>query len=79
MGFTSKHMMIQDQFHRITKKMNQLNRRDPELYDEYEYTEEPKASPDEQGFVAPSGGFCPYCGTRLENDYQFCPHCGRQQ
>ncbi|MDX9973289.1 MAG: zinc ribbon domain-containing protein [FCB group bacterium] len=23
------------------------------------------------------GGFCPYCGAALEQDYNFCPKCGK--
>jgi xanthosine utilization system XapX-like protein len=24
-----------------------------------------------------AGGFCPFCGTKVEASYAFCPHCGK--
>lgn len=30
------------------------------------------------GPSAPEGGFCPYCGARVEGDYQFCRRCGKK-
>jgi len=24
-------------------------------------------------------GFCPYCGSSLEESFAFCPHCGRKR
>lgn len=26
-----------------------------------------------------SGGFCPYCGGSVKEDFDFCPKCGRRQ
>jgi len=30
--------------------------------------------------TAPTGetGFCPYCGQKVEADFEFCPKCGRR-
>jgi len=26
-----------------------------------------------------SSGFCPYCGSPIEADFEYCPKCGRKQ
>lgn len=29
--------------------------------------------------VEAKNGFCPYCGSSLEESYVFCPYCGRKR
>lgn len=35
------------------------------------------SAPTEEAEKAPAK-FCPYCGTKAENDYAFCSSCGRK-
>ncbi|MDF2540646.1 MAG: hypothetical protein K0S47_364 [Herbinix sp.] len=32
----------------------------------------------EKGQGSNESRFCPYCGTRVENDYEFCNQCGKK-
>ena len=29
--------------------------------------------------VASGNGFCPYCGSAIQPDFEYCPKCGRKQ
>lgn len=40
--------------------------------EELSFRKESKARPEEKG------GFCPYCGARVEADYVFCRSCGKK-
>lgn len=58
-------------------------------YSEYDITEENEepdpwnerfgeSNADEREVLTVKGRYCPYCGTKNEEDYKFCTDCGRE-
>ncbi len=52
------------------KLMAEEKKREP-----WEQPAQPRAEPYREQY---GSGFCPWCGGKLEENFQFCPHCGRR-
>lgn len=69
--------------------MNFKNATGKNRYSEYDITDEgEEPDPLNERFGNPYGGgysasspdnvFCPYCGNKVENDFEYCNKCGRR-
>ena len=46
-------------------------------YSEYDIVDDAEES-DPLNEKFGGAGFCPYCGTKINDDFEFCPKCGRK-
>ncbi len=80
---TSTEMMIfgalWTSFAALTAIYNIKNAVSKKRYSEYDVTDEnEEPDPINERLGETDANFCPYCGTPVEDDYEFCHNCGKK-